>query len=93
MDSLGHLEWTPGLVAATQTATKFFESTDLKVIKEYEEGDVYDVADLYKYGDPGQATTGLPFWGDNTPDNAVARMLIDDFDGEATRSLLNSAVT
>jgi len=38
-------------------------------------------------------TTGILYYGDNTPKNAVARMLIDDFDETASEALLNTAVT
>ena len=31
--------------------------------------------------------------GDNTPENAVARLLIDNFDNVATSMLLNASVT
>lgn len=38
-------------------------------------------------------TTGILYYGNDTPKNAVARMLIDNFDGKATDALLNTAVT
>lgn len=54
---------------------------------------MYEYTNLDEWGNSGQVTTGILYYGNNTPKNAVARMLIDDFDGTATEALLNTAVT
>ena len=43
---------------------------------------------LSEWGDTGTVNYGILYYGDNTPKNAVARMLIDDPD-----ALLNTAVS
>ena len=82
MEQLGHLEWTPGLVAASRIGRKTLKLDNL----DYRE---IEVKENSKWGQPGQITTGIVYYGDNTPMNTVAHMLIDD----TSFALLNTAVT
>jgi hypothetical protein len=95
MDSLGPLNWTPGLVIATQTATNIITASGIDPSSEAytNKEKIYNISQLDKFGNTGQVTTGILFYGDNTDEITVARMLIDDFDQEATSALLNTAVT
>lgn len=93
MDDLGHLEWTPGLFVAARIGAKALRKQKKDLIDQISESQVYKYTNLDEWGDAGQVTTGILYYGDCTPENAIARILIDNFDGRATDALLNTAVT
>jgi len=91
-DDLGHLEWTPGLYLAAKAATKVLADQPQDILKEITYDKVYESMNLDDWGYTGQVSSAFLFQGDDTPENAVARMLIDDFANTATDVLLNTAV-
>jgi len=92
MDGLGPLEWTPGLVFASKEANEQI-SKQGPYGQSFALSKVFRLANLEHYGSSGQAPSAMLLSGDNTPENAVARLLIDNFDNVATGMLLNASVT
>ena len=93
MDNLGFLEWTPGIYLAAKELSEYLKTQT--VISSIGPADATTQKRLLTYGTTGPFSVEILYSGDNTPRNAIARLLIDDLDAKkrSRAALLSRAMT